>query len=708
MKRIRFIVLAAVLLCALALIACPALAEPDDEPAEWTVLFYFCGSDLESRHSLATGNLQEFTKLYYPFNALSIFIHDAENRLDADMLKPSGKVRLLVQTGGSREWHAQALGMDVDPAALQRWRYRMYGVDEQVTSAVYNGFELVETLPLQSMADPQTLSDFIRWGVQTCPAKKYALVLWDHGDGARSGLFIDELFGNDAMNLYELKQALADGGTRFEALIIDACLMANIETAWNVKDWANWLVASEETVPGKGTAIGEWLKQLLFNPEGDGEWLGRLICDTTCVKYASEAQEAARSTLTWSVIDLSKAGALAEAVDRLFTELGDEMDRYPEVFGYYFRSLFKTEEYGDGQQNMRDLGSLFYSSDLALYSRRSVRQAGLQALLEAVNYCVHGDGRSDARGVSYCYPAGFGKDQLDVYAQNFPMPGYLAYLDAISSWTAPEWVYESARRLPEIDTIDGLKIRMRRRMCEDGMPALMVEPDLMQNVESVCYNLYRLDEETGETVRLGRTNCPKDFLDEDGLDLVWRASDPMHWPAIEGELICMDLIQAEYGNKLYNVPAMIGTEPCVLRCGRRLYDENYRKINEYEIYGVWEGYEINSTLLDRSVTPLPEYVGREYRLMYPVDGTEALDSPVYRFSAPLTMYRALDVAEIPLPTGTYFLEYVIEDVFMRTMTLERIEIHWDGERMTFPEGFRWEDDEWIEAAMGADEEQKRK
>ena len=47
------------------------------------------------------------------------------------------------------------------------------------------------------MADPRTLSDFIRWGVETCPAKKYVLVLWGHGNGAGSGLFIDELFDGD-------------------------------------------------------------------------------------------------------------------------------------------------------------------------------------------------------------------------------------------------------------------------------------------------------------------------------------------------------------------------------------------------------------------------------------------------------------------------------------------------------------------------------
>ena len=695
MKKLPTCLLALALLAAL-LLAAPAVAEAADAPAEWTVLFYFCGADLESRYGLASANLEEFKDLFCPVNILPVFVEDANGMLDEDMLKAPGKVHLLVETGGSREWHAQAPGMDVDPAALQRWRYKMYGIDDEVEKATNNSFELVETLPLESMADPQTLADFIRWGVQTCPAKKYALVLWGHGDGARSGLFIDELFDRDIMRLYELKQALADGGAHFEAVIIDACLMANIETAWNIKDWADWLVASEEIVPGKGTAIGEWLQQLLCYPESDGEWLGRLVCDTTSVKYANEAQEEARSTMTWSVIDLSKVDALVEANERFFRELGDAMRYCPTAFTLYIGSLFAGAEYSDGQQNMRDLGSLIYDKNYTAFFRRSARNAAIQALSDAVAYCVRGEGRSDARGLSFCYPAGFGDEQLDIYARNFPMPNYLAYIDAVSDWTAPDWVYASTERLPEVDTIDGLKVILQKRMCSDGMPALQVEPNRILNVKNVSYRLYRLDEETGNTVRLGSTNGITDFLGEESLDLIWRDSDPMHWPAIEGELICMDQVRNQFSSRLYNVPVMIGDEPCVLRCGRQLFNTDWEKVNEYEIYGVWEGYEENSELLDRSVQPLPQFAGREYRLMYPVDGTEANGDTVYQFSAPLTMYRALDVAEIPLPAGTYYLQYEIEDVFMRKTLLDRIEIHWDGENMTFPEDFCWEDGEWID------------
>ena len=694
------------LILALALLALflavPALAEAEEEPAEWTVMVYFCGSDLESRYSYASENIKEMTELYYPSSILPLLIESGDIELDEDLLRKPGKVNLLLQTGGSLEWHTPELLMDVDPSALQRWRYRMYGMDEDLESAIENRFELEESLPLASMADPQTLADYIRWGREKYPAQKYALVLWDHGDGARSGLIIDELFDTDIMYLYELKQALADGGTHFEIVVIDACLMANIETAWNIKDYANWMVASEEVVPGKGTAFGDWLQQLFCYPECDGEWLGRLICDTSCIKYANEADEQSKSILTWSVIDLSKVDALVDVTGRFFRELGDAMLKYPSIIITFLRSSFNGTKYGENQQGMLDFGSLVYSTDLALFSRRSLRNEAIQALTDAVVYCAHGSGRSEARGLTICYPAGFTDEQLDIYAKNFPIPDYLAYIDAVSDWTAPDSVYESVERLPNLDDIEGLKILFQNRVCADGMPAILVQTYQMPNVDEVYYNLYRLNEETGEVVRLGRTDCIHDFLSGDNPDMVYRASDPMHWPAIDGELICMNLIKSDWNtsSKLYNVPAMINSELCVLRCGRRL-DYNYdsemtTRTSEYEIYGVWQGFEEDGMLLNRSVQSLSEIVGQEYQLLYPIDGTDADGAAAYEYSAPLTMYRALDVEEIPLPAGTYYLEYEIVDQFMRKATLDRVEIRWDGENMSFPDGFAWENDTWTD------------
>ena len=43
--------------------------------------------------------------------------------------------------------------------------------------------EQIETLQHVDSGDPQTVMDFIRWGLTRAPAEKYAIVLWNHGGG---------------------------------------------------------------------------------------------------------------------------------------------------------------------------------------------------------------------------------------------------------------------------------------------------------------------------------------------------------------------------------------------------------------------------------------------------------------------------------------------------------------------------------------------
>ena len=687
MKKIGLILLPVLLMALL----CGALALAEDasgEMDEWTVMFYFCGSDLESKYSYATGNLEEISLVQTPDNYL---VAEKTNR-DIPVLSQPGKVNLLVETGGASQWHAQELGMDIATDALQRWRFNVYPWGGMGTRQM-NGYELMETLPLQSMADPGTLTDFIRWGKQTCPAKKYALVLWDHGDGARTGLFIDELFDRDTMYLYELREALLEADTHLEALIIDACLMANVETAWAVSDSADWMVASEENVPGNGTAIDKWLQQLFNNPWGDGEWLGRCVCDTTAIKYADDADARTESLLTWSVIDLAKLDALVEDFGDFFGQVGDLLVDHTEWINLFMRSLFSTVECGDGLQDMRDLGSLLYDPGLAHYLDLSQTGRVLRSMTDAVAYCVRGSGRAETRGLTFCYPVDFSGDALDHYAQNFPLPEYLALIDAMSPWSAPDWVYESTGRLPETDSIDALQLYAQKQLNADGMPGVLFKsPE--PNLNDMYYRLYRLDEATGEVVRLGRTNCVYESTED--FDGIWHAADPMHWPAIDGELICMDMIKLYADRKLYNVPVMINGQGSVLRLSRRtdLGADETDPPDEYTVVGAWEGQNEYSDLMNRSLKPLAMLVGREYRLLYPVDGA----GTAYHDSAPLTMYRSLDVQEVPLPAGTYFLEYEIVDVFMHSTVLDRVEIQWDGNTMTFPGAGDWHSGDWTHVA----------
>ena len=673
------IVLAGFLACML-LGGFPVSAQESSAEAEWTVLFYLCGSDLESKYGFASENLKEISEAVLPSNYQYAVISEENILLDVPP-----KVNVVIETGGSREWHTEELGIDISGDALQRWYYNYYPDDLDRTDlmAVFSTphtFELQETLPSQSMADPEVLSDFIVWGKERYPAKKYALVLWDHGLGSKAGIIVDDCYDGDVMYLYELKEALEEGGTEMEAVIIDACQMAGIETAWTLKDHAKWMIASEENVPGKGTAFKGWMQELFNHPECDGRWLGRRICDLTGVRYAEENDETGKLLMTWSVIDLGKIDALTEALENIFIRICQEAGEYPETATSFAYKMREAEDFGDGRQHMRDLGSLFYQLDgVADFAELRLRNDVIDAIAEAVVYNVRGSGRTDSYGISFCYPSDCSDEELDIYARNYPVPGYLAFLDMFTDWKAPDWVYEAVETVPDLSDLRSQLFDCTLEMCDNGLPGVAFESGYC-TTNRVRYNLYQRNEDSGQTVWLGKTNCSTAVTEDDRL--LFYATDPMHWPSIEGKLCTIELVQSKPQMRLYNIPIMIGTEPLTLRCGRTIsYEDDGARISVYEIYGLWEEYEEDTTLFTRSVKPLAEVTGQDYRLLHPVDGTGLNGGTEYETSDWLTMYRSLEVAEIPLPPGTYYLEYEIENVFMQKTTLDRIELYWDGENI---------------------------
>ena len=676
-KRLVWILLAAAL-AALAFASCFA----EGETAEWTVLVYLCGSDLESKYEYASLNLKEISHISYPYYLMPLYTE--KDVSTEEFLRDVGRVNILIETGGSSEWHSQDLNIDVSPDALQRWRYNYFPLGVDGEDQAERTFRLMETLPLQSMADSEQLTDFLRWGMREFPAKKYALVLWGHGGSAETGLLVDELYDGDLMYQYELQQALRDSGIYLEALIADACQLASLETAWSVRDCAHWLVASEEIVPGEGSAFGDWLQALVNHPALDGEWLGQCICNMTEEKYSNLDNDFSRQTLTWSVIDLTKIDRMITAFGKMIQVLNNSLTEKPEATRILTRYLLDADRYGDSRQNLRDLGSVLYNPEIVATMDLDLLNEAIDALSDAVVYVSRGSGRTSSRGLSFCYPAGDDPDKLDTYAKSFPMPHYLAWLDAISDWEAPEWIYEYTERLPEIDTIDALQVTIEKRMAVDGLPALYFG-NTNANVNDIFYTLYGEDPSTGTLQLIGRSDCIMQFSEQ--MELLWEADDLLTRPAIEGEFCCMDLVDNSNSPRLYNIPIQINSDIVNLRCGQIIsYAQDGTRNVEYEIYGVWEGYDADSDLPNRNVERLAIMAGREYRLLFPL-GT---DRAGFAYGPTRTVPRALSVKTAQLPAATYCLQYEVRDLFMRTTKLEMIKFAWDGQTITYPDGFTWE------------------
>jgi len=184
---------------------------------------------------------------------------------------------------------------------------------------------VLQNLGTKDMSDPQTLRSFIEYAVSNYPADHYMLIVDDHGGGWR-GVCVDEQNGaGDMMTLPELRGAIPDN-VHFDIIVFHACLMSMAEVAYELKDKADYMVASEFTLPMQSVlGPGEWYLALTQNPDMSADELARKI-----VEAVYHAGENKGKTVHMAAIDLSKMTALGSKVadfgNALVTESGDYWD----------------------------------------------------------------------------------------------------------------------------------------------------------------------------------------------------------------------------------------------------------------------------------------------------------------------------------------------------------------------------------------------
>ncbi len=135
------------------------------------------------------------------------------------------------------------------------------------------GSKVIETLTGADMGDYNHLADFVLWAKVRYPAKRYMLIVWNHGDGwktkslepklAMKGISYDDETGN-GITTGQLGLALKKmGGVDLYAS--DACLMQMSEVIYELKDSVPVIVGSEETEPGDGWAYDFFLERVHKN-----------------------------------------------------------------------------------------------------------------------------------------------------------------------------------------------------------------------------------------------------------------------------------------------------------------------------------------------------------------------------------------------------------------------------------------------------------
>jgi hypothetical protein len=225
--------------------------------------------------------------------------------------------------------------------------------------------------------DPDVLIETAKWLFARRPAQRYGLVLWSHGtawepseienvtrearpearsDGreaaeralapgarvlfrstlrsllkpdqpAERAILFDDGTGHslDTLELARVAGAIAAAvGQPIDLLGMDACLMANLEVAYELRGKVRYLAASEELVPAHSWPYTGIFGGLRTNPEMSGADLARLVVEQYVTYYKEHPPGG--GDVTKIALDLSQGAELAGATARLVAALCAEMD----------------------------------------------------------------------------------------------------------------------------------------------------------------------------------------------------------------------------------------------------------------------------------------------------------------------------------------------------------------------------------------------
>ena len=226
------------------------------------------------------------------------------------------------------------------------------------------GNDQLQSLGKTDSGDPNVLLDFVKWAKGNYPADHYALVLWNHGGGwqpseidtiaqeVKAGGYSDRegteraasplrraffrptletilglgspqeraICSDDgsghSLDTVELGKVLEKAktvlGQKLDLLGMDACLMSNLEVAYQAQPYVNYVVASEESEPNEGWPYETVLSKLVADPGLATPDLASHIVHAYVQSYIDMAYS---GDVTQAALDLAQMGVLDTALD---------------------------------------------------------------------------------------------------------------------------------------------------------------------------------------------------------------------------------------------------------------------------------------------------------------------------------------------------------------------------------------------------------
>jgi len=184
------------------------------------------------------------------------------------------------------------------------------GENPQLLEIHPNTEKIVKTYPELNSADPAMLNEVIQDAINLYPVQEYGLILWSHGSSWMPNGIGLRSFGNDngsRMNIPDLAKSLP---VKFNFILFDACLMGAVEVAYELKDKADYIIASPTETQATGFPYDAIIPELL-QPTIDYNAVAQTYFD-----YYNAQQEAYQSA-TVSVVKTQYLQDLAASMKQL-------------------------------------------------------------------------------------------------------------------------------------------------------------------------------------------------------------------------------------------------------------------------------------------------------------------------------------------------------------------------------------------------------
>jgi len=263
-------------------------SSPYEGEGKRLLAIYMIGSDLERKYGSGTS---DFNELVAGYNALS---EDAKSQID-----------VVVAFGGANKsgWKGMKIAtMSQIVADSSDGVYGNSGNYDYVANEANMGYK-------------ETVKFFLQYLKANYSEHTYKFLdMWDHGSGYGYFLGPDDYYGaassdHKILHTYDATEVFKAVGLKFDVIGFDTCLNGTMEVAKFSKDYADYLLASEELEPGHGWNYSDVVKT--FATATDLNTFGKNLVDS----FIDTENHVTSKTL--SFVDLSKYTALETNFNKL-------------------------------------------------------------------------------------------------------------------------------------------------------------------------------------------------------------------------------------------------------------------------------------------------------------------------------------------------------------------------------------------------------